>query len=65
MIHVLLTSELPWQCNDTCTCFICLRISRYEEFFSNHLTELLPPLVTLIMAKFERILFWKYFETKF
>ena len=31
MIHVLLTSELPWK-RDDATLFTCLCISRYQEF---------------------------------
>ena len=33
MIYVLMTSELPWQRNDTITFFTCLCISRYQVFF--------------------------------
>ena len=55
MIHVLLTSELPWQRNDAIKFFTCLSISwyqgRYQEFFPrNRLRELVPPLVASIMA---------------
>ena len=56
MIHVLLTSELPWK-RDDATLFTCLCISRYHEFFffENRL------LVALIMTKFEQIL-WERFR---
>ena len=55
MIHVLLTSELPWQRNDAIIFFTCLSISwyqgRYQEIFSrNRLRERVPPLVASIMA---------------
>ena len=55
MIHVLLTSELPWQRNDAIKFFTCLSISwyqgRYQEIFSrNRLRERVPPLVASIMA---------------
>ena len=57
MIHVLLTSELPWQHNGAITFFTCPCISRYQEFFfRNRLTELVPCLVASIIAKFEQIL---------
>ena len=49
MIHVLLTSELPWKHNDAITFFTCLCISRYEEF--NHLRELVPLLVAAVRGK--------------
>ena len=52
MIHVLLTSELPWQHNDAITSFTYLCISRY--------LELVLPLVASVMAKFEQIL-WERF----
>ena len=61
MIHVLLTSELPWQNNDAITPFTCFCISRYLEFFfRNRLRELVPPLVASVMPKFEQIL-WERF----
>ena len=51
MIHVLFTSELPWQRNDTIKFFTCLSIPWYQEIFSrNRLRELVPPLVASIMA---------------
>ena len=55
MIHVLLTSALPWQRNDAIKFFTCLSISwclaRYQEIFSrNRLRELVLPLVASIMA---------------
>ena len=58
MIQVLLTSELPWKRYDA-TLFTCLCISRYQGFFfffKNPLRMLAPPLVALIMTKFEQIL---------
>ena len=61
MIHVLLTSELPWQHNDAITFFTCLCISRFlGDFFRNRLGEVVPPLVTSVVAKFEQIL-WERF----
>ena len=63
MIHVLLTSELPWQHNDAITSFTCLCICRYLEFFSEiAIGELVLPLVASVMAKFEQIL-WERFGT--
>ena len=57
MMHVLLTSALPWQHNDAITFFTCLCISRYKElFFRIRLRELVPPLVASVVAKFEQIL---------
>ena len=57
MIHVLLTSGLPWQHNDAITFFTCLCISRYKEFFfRNRMRELVPSLVSWVVAKFEQIL---------
>ena len=57
MIHVLLTSELPWK-RDDATLFTCLCISRYQKFFffKNRLRVLAPRLVALIVTKFEQIL---------
>ena len=51
MIHVLLTSELPWQRNDAIKFFTCLSIPWYQEILSrNRLRELVLPLVASIMA---------------
>ena len=61
MIHVILTSELPWQQNDA---FVFLGTSSFFFFFfcRNRLKELLLPLVASIMAKFEQTL-WERFRS--
>ena len=51
MIHVLLTSALPWQRSDIIAFFTCLCISRYQGFFfffKNRLMDLVPPLVASV-----------------
>ena len=67
MIHVLLTSELPWQQNGAIT-FSCLCISRFYKvfffvcfalffFFSEiALGSLYLPWLPRLVAKFEQIL---------
>ena len=56
MIHVILTSELPWQQNDAVfelpLCFSAPAV--FFFFCRNRLKELLLPLVASIMAKFEQ-----------
>ena len=37
MIHVLLTSELPWQHNDAIELFTCTCISWFKGFFQKSL----------------------------
>ena len=59
MIHVLLTSELPWQHNDAIF-YLPLYFSVLGDFFRNRLGEVVPPLVTSVVAKFEQIL-WERF----
>ena len=54
MIHVSLTSELPWQRNDAIKFFTCLGIFRYSNFFRNLLRGLLPHFDASDMAKFEQ-----------
>ena len=53
MIWFLLLSEWPWQRNDAITFFIYLCVSLYQEF--------VRAIRTLIMAKFEQIL-WERFR---
>ena len=56
MIHVLLTSELPWQHNDAIAFFTCLCILGSRVFFfRNRLRELVPSLVASVVAEFEQI----------
>ena len=49
-LHVLLTSELPWQHNDAITFFTCL------WYFSVLGVFFVPPSVASVVAKFEQIL---------
>ena len=61
MIHVLLTSALPWQHNDAITVFTYFCITRYKElFFRVRSRELVLPLVASVVAKFEQVL-WERF----
>ena len=57
MIHALLTSELPWHCNDAVAFFHYLKPLYFTKSF-------LPPLATSIMAKFEQFLWFASEWTK-
>ena len=58
MIHVLLTSELPWQQNGAITFFTYLCISRFYKFFFSEIAlgSLYLPWLPRLVAKFEQIL---------
>ena len=55
MIHVSLTSELPWLRNDAIKVFTCLCISRHQELFRKSLKGTCTSLRCLdYMAEFEQ-----------
>ena len=62
MIWVLLQSQSPWQRNDAITfLFIFVFLCTESFFLRNRWRELVPAIITSIMAKFEQIL-WERFR---
>ena len=69
MIWVLLQSESPWQHNDAIMFFylsLCFSVPRV--FLRNRLREFVAAIIASIMAKFEQILwerFWDILKQRF
>ena len=69
MIWVLLQSESPWQRNDAIMFFylsLCFSVPRV--FLRNRLREFVAAIIASIMAKFEQILwerFWDILKQRF